>query len=116
MELRVRRTDGGHELTGAWAGVAEANAFLRHLAGRGFSPATVRAYAFDLLNFARFLGGRDRSVADVGPMDIFEWIDAQGVRRPGRAGSVVALRRPGAAPSSVNRRVAAVRAFFSTRS
>jgi len=112
MELRVRWIDGGQELTGEWAGVVEVNAFLRHLAGRGFSPATVRAYAYDLLNFARFLGGRDLSVADVSPMDIFEWIDAQGVRRPGRAGSVVALRRPGAAPSSVNRRVAAVRAFF----
>jgi site-specific recombinase XerD len=112
MDLRVRRVEGGHELTGDWSGVGEANAFLRHLTGRGFSPATVRAYAYDLLGFARFLTGRDLPVADVGPMDIFEWIDAQGVRRPGSAGSVVALRRPGAAPSSVNRRVAAVRAFF----
>lgn len=77
MELRVRRTDGGHELTGGWAGVGEVNAFLRHLAARGFSPATVRAYAYDLLNFAGIIGGRDLVVADVGPTDIFD-----GDRRP----------------------------------
>ncbi|EUA42903.1 phage integrase, N-terminal SAM-like domain protein [Mycobacterium xenopi 3993] len=38
-----------------------ANAFLAHLSGRGFSPATLRAYAFDVLNLGRFL--RERNVA-----------------------------------------------------
>ncbi len=35
-----------------------ANGYLAHLGSRAFSPATVRAYTFDLLNFARFLAER----------------------------------------------------------
>ena len=35
-----------------------ANRYLAHLATRGFSSGTVRAYAYDLLNFSRFLVDR----------------------------------------------------------
>ncbi len=45
-------------------------------------------------------------------MDVFAWVDWQGARRDGGRGKVVALRRRTAAASTVNRRVAAVRAFF----
>jgi len=38
--------------------VEVANGYLAHLGSRAFSPATVRAYTFDLLNFARFLAER----------------------------------------------------------
>ena len=109
----VVRCDGGHRLTGRWAGVDAANAFLAHLESRAFSPATVRAYAFDLVNFARFLHERSIDVGDVVPTDVFDWIDWQAVRRPGQQGKVVAITScRGSAPASVNRRVAAVRAFF----
>ena len=50
MPVRVREVEGGFRIDGDWAGVDSANAFLAHLTGRGFSPATVRAYAFDVVN------------------------------------------------------------------
>lgn len=107
----VVRGAGSFRLAGSWAGVDGANTFLAHLDSRAFSPATVRAYAFDLVNLARFLLERDIDVADVVPTDIFEWIEWQAVRRPGqKVVSITASR--GSAPASVNRRVAAVRAFF----
>src|SRR5215218_3369737 len=108
----VERRDGSHRLAGAWVGVEAANAFLAHLESRAFSPATVRAYAFDLVNFARFLHERGIDVDDVVPSDVFDWIDWQAVRRPGRDNVVAINAGRGSAPASVNRRVAAVRAFF----
>lgn len=110
--VRVERRDGGHRVAGSWAGVDAANAFLAHIESRAFSPATVRAYAFDLLNFARFLAERSLDVASVVPTDVFDWIDWQCVRRPGRDKVVAITARRASAPASVNRRVAAVRAFF----
>lgn len=104
--------DGAYRLAGAWVGVDAANAFLAHLECRAFSPATVRAYAFDLVNFARFLDERGIDVADVAPTDVFDWIDWQAVRRPGGDKVVAITARRGSAPASVNRRAAAVRAFF----
>jgi integrase/recombinase XerC len=108
----VERCDGGHRLMGAWAGVGAANKFLAHLQARAFSPATSRAYAFDLVNFARFLDDRTIELDAVVPTDIFDWIDWQAVRRPGRDKVVPIAAGHGSAPASVNRRVAAVRAFF----
>src|SRR5664280_1866641 len=56
MNLKVIRTDDGARLSGEGAeeDVEAVNRFLTHLGARAFSPATVRAYAFDLLNFLRF--------------------------------------------------------------
>lgn len=110
--VAVKRCDGGHRLAGSWTGTEAANAFLTHLEARAFSPATVRAYAFDLVNFARFLEDRGIELAAVVPTDIFDWIDWQSVRRPGRDKVVAITARRGSAPASVNRRAAAVRAFF----
>jgi site-specific recombinase XerD len=112
MAVTVRVEQVGHRLAGDWAGTADANAFLDHLRARSFSPATVRAYAFDVANFARFLSERGLPLAEVAPMDVFAWVDWQGVRAPGSSSRVVRLARPGAAPATINRRVAAVRAFF----
>jgi site-specific recombinase XerD len=112
VAVRVERRDGGYRLAGDWAGVAAANAFLGHLEARAFAPATVRAYAYDLLNFARFAAERRLALDDVVPTDIFDWLDWQRPPRR-RAGTVVAFAaRDGAAPASVNRRAAALRAFF----
>lgn len=112
LAVKVEYQTGGHRLTGPWPGAGPANAFLAHLGSRAFSPATVRAYAFDLVNFGRFVIERGLELSDVGPTDIFDWVDWQSVRRPGRDGIVPINSRRGSAPASVNRRVAAVRAFF----
>jgi hypothetical protein len=45
------------------------------LVSRAFSPATVRAYANDLLRFLRFLAGWDARPADVVATDSFDYLD-----------------------------------------
>lgn len=109
MTVQVRLAGGEYRIGGDWDGVKPANAFLGHLRARAFSPATVRAYAFDVVNLARFLIGQGLRLAAVTPVDVFAWVDWQGARRDGtdRPGTVVALRRRTAAASTVNRRVAA---------
>lgn len=110
--MRVVRGSGGYRLAGDWPGTEAANAFLGHLEARAFAPATVRAYTYDLLNFARFATERRLDLADLVATDVFDWIDWQRPPRS-RTGTVVAFgTRDGAAPASVNRRVAALRAFF----
>jgi site-specific recombinase XerD len=64
------------------------------------------------VNFARFLDERNIGVGDVVSTDLFDWIGWQSVRRPGRDKVVSMTGRRVSAPASVNRRVAAVRAFF----
>ena len=114
MTVQVQLVDGQYRIEGDWDGGEPANAFLGHLRARAFSPATVRAYAFDVVNLARFLIGQGLGLAAVTPVDVFTWVDWQGVRRDDAAGpgKVVPLRRQTAAAATVNRRVAAVRAFF----
>ena len=113
MTVRVHLVDGVHRVIGGWDGVAAANMFLAHLQARAFSPATIRAYAFDVVNLARFLSAQGISLAGVTPVDVFSWVDWQGTRRDGAGRSeVVPLRPQTAAASTVNRRVAGVRAFF----
>lgn len=111
MELRVVPMDRGHRLAGSGPDVALANRFLKHLGTRGFSAATVRAYAYDLLNFARFLAERRLSVTDLVPTDLFDYLDWQARRKAG--GKVVPLsEHRGAAPATMNRRIAAVRGLL----
>ncbi len=111
MAIGVVGDGEGIRLDGDWEGAAAANRFLGHLRTRAFSAATVRAYAFDLVNLARFLQQRRLGVGEVTAMDVFDWIDWQRTPPPA-AGTVVALRPRGAAIATVNRRVAAARGFF----
>lgn len=112
MAASVIGKGGQCRLTG-WADEDAANRFLDHLVGRAFAAATVRAYAYDVLSFARFCEGRGRRLAEVVPVDLFDWVGWQTAGSRPRAGTVVAMvRHAGAAPASVNRRVAAVRALF----
>ena len=115
MDVRVGRTDDGYRLVGEGDDVEAANGFLTHLAARQFSPLTVRAYAYDLLNFFRFLSERDVSLGGVVPSDLFDYLDWQSRPRGSTAGRVVVrlADRRGAAPASMNRRIAAVRGLFS---
>jgi integrase/recombinase XerC len=109
----VVRAGGPHRLAGSWADVDTANAFLAHLESRGFSPATVRAYAFDLLNFSRFLVERGALVGDVVPTDLFDYLDWQAEPKPTRGVKVVRLvEQRGATAATMNRRIAAVRGMF----
>ena len=110
-EVRVVRSVDGHRLVGDGAVVVAGNSFLEHLVVRRFSPATVRAYAFDVANFAGFLADRSLELADVEPSDLFDYLDWQQARRP-TTGSVTALRRQGPSPATMNRRIAAVRGLF----
>jgi site-specific recombinase XerD len=113
MSVVVVRRAGSHRLEGSWAGVDTANAFLAHLESRAFSPATVRAYAFDLLNFGRFLAERQVALGDVVPTDLFDYLDWQSEGRPAGRGNVVRLAEcRGPAPATMNRRIAAVRGLF----
>jgi integrase/recombinase XerC len=115
MALRVCATEEGPRLADEadGAGAAAVNRFLGHLAARAFSPATVRAYAFDLLNFLRFCAERGLGLASVRPADVFAYLDWQ-ARTAGRAGGTVVrlAERRGAAPATMNRRIAAVRGLF----
>ena len=77
MELAVRKDERGFHLEGDWGGVGAANVFLGHLVTRGFASATVRAYAYDVLNFARFLSERGLRLVEVVPQDLFDWVEWQ---------------------------------------
>jgi site-specific recombinase XerD len=103
---------GGHRLGGEGPVVEAGNRFLDHLAVRGYSPATVRAYAFDVASFAAFLADRSLGLSEVAPSDLFDYPDWQQSRRSVGGGKVVPLGRRGPAPATMNRRVAAVRGLF----
>lgn len=114
MDLQVRRVGDGHRLHGAGGDVDLVNRYLAHLTARGFSPATVRAYAFDVLNFLRFCAERRLGLAAVAPGDLFDYLDWQARRTSTAAAQIVVRidRRGGTAAATMNRRVAAVRGMF----
>jgi integrase/recombinase XerC len=103
VAVAVQAWEGSYRLVGSWPGVEPANAFLTHLITRGFSVATVRAYAFDVVCLARFLEEQQLGLVEVVPTDVFAWVDWQ--VRPKTSGRA-------AAAATVNRRAAAARAFF----
>jgi site-specific recombinase XerD len=113
MSAVVARRDGaGWRVEGSWPDAVVANRFLAHLVTRAFSPATVRAYAYDLVSFGRFCVERGVRVGDAVPGDFFDYLQWQSRPAGIRGGTVVPLaaRRPAAA--TMNRRIAAMRALF----
>jgi integrase/recombinase XerC len=114
VALAVECTAGGHRLRGEGGDVELANRFLAHLGSRNFSVATVRAYAYDLLNFLRFTSELGTGLAGVAAADVFDYLDWQARPRRGDPGSVVVrlADRRGGAPATMNRRIAAVRGMF----
>lgn len=113
MTVSAKKLEGQFRIVGDWGDTELANAFLGHLDARAFSPSTIRSYAFDIVNLARFLSLKDRALVDVSPMVVFDWINWQRVRPLGTSESAAAhgaVRT--AAASTANRRVAAVRALF----
>jgi integrase/recombinase XerC len=112
MELAVVRRGSGHRLVGDGPVTEVANGFLEHLETRGFAQGTVRGYAYDLLNFSRFLAGQGARLTDVVATDLFDYLDWQQQQRRRVGGKVVRLARTGPAAATMNRRVSAVRGLF----
>jgi integrase/recombinase XerD len=85
-------------VSGEGALVAQANGFLTALTQRGFSPRTVRAYAYDLIVFFRWLVTRKQELSAVDEAGLLEYVGEQQAR--------------GAKPRSINRRLSTCRLFI----
>jgi len=114
VKLRVVQTSDGHRLCGDGGDVEAVNRFLSHLAVRVFSPATVRAYAFDLLNFLRFSLERGLALGAIAPGDLFDYLGWQSTAgRPTGKSTVVSIgAHRGVAAATMNRRIASLRGLF----
>ena len=112
MAESVVRSGASHRLAGDGPAVEAANRFLGHLESRRYSPATVRAYAFDLLNFNSFLDDRCLGLVDVQPTDLFDYLDWQSKPHGTRSEKVISIARRRVAPATLNRRIASVRGLF----
>jgi len=111
-QLRVVREGSAHRLSGDGPVTDVANRFLGHLEVRSFAAGTVRGYAYDLLNLVRFLTEHGLGLTDVTAADLFDWLEWQARPQHG-SGKVARLDAArGAAPATVNRRVAAARGMF----
>lgn len=75
-----------------------ANDFLDAVAVRGLSSATIRAYAYDLVLFARWLEKSERSLEVLERADLVDFIRSQ--------------RETGAQPRSINRRLITCRLLY----
>ncbi|MGH3838027.1 MAG: tyrosine-type recombinase/integrase [Pseudonocardiaceae bacterium] len=111
--VAVARVDGSHRLVGDGPLVEFANGWLGHLEARQFSPGTVRSYAFDLLCLVRFFADAGIDWREATPTDFFDWLEWQSRPAPTKGQTVVRLAAGrGAAPATMNRRVAAARGLF----
>lgn len=109
----VARVDGGHRLIGDGPLVEFGNRWLGHLEARQFAPGTIRGYAFDLLCLSRFFDDVGIDWRQATPTDFFDWLEWQSRPVVSKGHRVVALSaRRGAAPATMNRRIAAARGLF----
>src|SRR5205809_958630 len=120
--LRVAGSGERWRIEGRWRAADRqlCNDYLGYLADRRYSPASVRAYAFDLLHFARWLSGQGIGLDAVDTDALLRYLAAcRAERRPGQHDNVISLasgRASGFAPATINRRLAAVSGLFSFRS
>lgn len=119
--LRTAEREGRWSLAGAGPdGVDVVNDYLGYLADRGYSPRTVRGYAFDLLGFCRWLVD-EQLVLDGVTTDVLLRFLAfcRRTSLPGLAGgnvySIRDGRNAGYAATTINRRLAAISGLFSYR-
>ncbi|MDP2933880.1 MAG: tyrosine-type recombinase/integrase [bacterium] len=78
----------------------EPASFLRQLLLKGLSHSTLRAYAYDLLSFYRFMSAAKVSIAGITRKHAIDYISA--------------LRKQNAAPRTINRRITVVRTFLNS--
>src|SRR6266568_4634522 len=112
-ELRVAGNGERWRIEGGWRAADRqlCNDYLGYLADRRYSPASVRAYAFDLLHFARWLAREDIGLDAVDTDVLLRYLAAcRSERREGQHDNVISLasgRASGFAPATINRRLAA---------
>lgn len=121
--LRVEECQGRWSLTGLVGSEAFAlvNDYLAYLVDRHHSPRTVRAYAFDLLAFTRWLLDQQLELPAVTTEVLLRYLtDCRTVRLASRPGdnvfSIWDGRNAGYAPTTINRRLAAISGLFAYRS
>ncbi len=97
--------------------VAVIAGYLGYVATRGFSRHTVRAYAYDMLAFWRWLEATGKDARQVTTEDLLRYIEwekrRENPQRPGR--NVYRLedgRAGGVAIATINRRLAAIYGFY----
>jgi site-specific recombinase XerD len=118
QQLQVLECDGRWSLKGGGARRLQLiDDYLGYLVDRAYSPATVRAYAFDLLHFARWLQAEKFSIETVSTDALLRYLAAcRTASLPGRIGgnvySIRDGRNRGYAPATINRRLAAVSGLF----
>ena len=94
--------------------VVPVDRFLAYLTDIGRSPNTVRGYAFDLKDYWCFLGFRGLDWREARLEDVGEFVAWLQLPPEGRSGAVAVLPSPAAhvGASTVNRKLAAVSAFY----
>ncbi|MDA8265444.1 MAG: tyrosine-type recombinase/integrase [Actinomycetota bacterium] len=119
--LSVVHADADWRLGGSAAReLSLVNDYLAYLADRNYSPRTVRAYAFDLLSFCRFLVADGTALDRVTTDTLLRFLaSCREVTLPGQhGGNVVSIRSgraSGYAPTTLNRRMAAISGLFTFR-
>lgn len=119
--LRVDRQGDEWVLGGeGFDGVRLVNEFLGYLVDRNYASLTVRAYAFDLLHFARWMASEGLSIAAVDTDVLLRYLTAcrKQVLAHQRGGNVFSIRdgrNVGYSPRTVNRRLAALSGLFAFR-
>lgn len=116
--LRLEPLDEGWALVGESASrFVLVNEYLSHLLDRNYSPATVRAYGYDLLAFCRWLTEEGVDLEQVGIDELLGFLRAcRQAQVPGRPGpNVVGMdgqRLDRYAATTINRRLAAISGLF----
>jgi hypothetical protein len=119
--LRAVERQGRWSLVGPGpGGVDVVNDYLGYLADRSYSPCTVRAYAFDLLAFGRWLLAEGLAVDEVTTAVLLRFLAfCRATSTSGRPGgnvySIRDGRNVGYAATTINRRLAAISGLFSYR-
>jgi site-specific recombinase XerD len=116
--LRLEERGEGWVLVGEVAArFGLVNEYLGHLLDRNYSPATARAYGYDLLAFCRWLTEQDLELESVTTTVLLDYLKAcREAAVPGRPGpNVVTMtgqRVDRYAATTINRRLAAISGLF----